>query len=503
MRKLAALAVMTLVFMVAAPVSSAPVAPHQPAPAESVPPLTLDEPLFWHSDDALDTTSLAYDFGLGCHGSSVPGPHPCWAYRLSVADEAEYLRVAIDTNLRGQCYEAQLWAPGVYEQPHTWWWDGGTNAPHCPEYERLPSDLSNGTVSLSRSTQVWNQEMVVEDPKLGDWVVRVVPMDVTDWGFRLRALLTNGQVSPSSGPPDMRPHPPYEFGFEAPSHPEPGRADDHANEGTDPTRSCVEGDSHASEPLQRCLRFSAAVYNIGAGDLEIRFLGGAAGQGSALQYVRNADGSTTEHLAGEWMNHAAHDHRHYQSYARFELYELPHLPGAVHRLVAEGPKIGWNAVDQRLNDWARIDHGPRAEAAKRCLATVRREQADLPETERDRCMAQTRGWGDHYRWQRPGNVVEFPVDEDGENVPGDYVVVVTANPLQLLQETDNSNNQAYAWIRVEGDDITICERGYGEGPWDPKRTLAIDFWTTTPGGSTADSPSAGCEVHPGGGGMYP
>jgi len=53
------------------------------------------------------------------------------------------------------------------------------------------------------------------------------------------------------------------------------------------------------------------------------------------------------------------------------------------------------------------------------------------------------GWGDVYRWQRPGQYVEF-----GGNGDGRYVVRSTVDHLNHVLESNDSNNSAYALIKV-------------------------------------------------------
>ncbi len=67
--------------------------------------------------------------------------------------------------------------------------------------------------------------------------------------------------------------------------------------------------------------------------------------------------------------------------------------------------------------------------------------------------------------------------------PGFYLVRVTVDPADHILETDESDNTGWAFIRVvEGaaptrDRVVICERGWGESPWDPHSESAVEpFW---------------------------
>ena len=74
----------------------------------------------------------------------------------------------------------------------------------------------------------------------------------------------------------------------------------------------------------------------------------------------------------------------------------------------------------------------------------------------------TRGWGDVYRWQRPGQYVEF-----GDHGDGRYVVRAIVDKPGEVKETNERDNAGYALIQVTGENVTILERGQGHSPWDP------------------------------------
>ena len=80
----------------------------------------------------------------------------------------------------------------------------------------------------------------------------------------------------------------------------------------------------------------------------------------------------------------------------------------------------------------------------------------------------TPGWGDVYRWQRPGQYVEFAGQGDGT-----YVVRSTVDKANHILEADEMDNTSYALIRVVGRTIRILERGRGASPWDPKKVVYL------------------------------
>ncbi len=63
------------------------------------------------------------------------------------------------------------------------------------------------------------------------------------------------------------------------------------------------------------------------------------------------------------------------------------------------------------------------------------------------------GWGDVYRWQRPGQYVEFKGNGDGL-----YVVRSAADIKNRVLETDETDNAAYAYIQVTGESVRIIGR---------------------------------------------
>ena len=78
------------------------------------------------------------------------------------------------------------------------------------------------------------------------------------------------------------------------------------------------------------------------------------------------------------------------------------------------------------------------------------------------------GWGDVYRWQRPGQFVDFDGQGDGY-----YVVQAIVDIAHNVEGTQN-DNVSYAYIHIVGDRIDIIERGLGTSPWDPnKRTVPV------------------------------
>ena len=79
------------------------------------------------------------------------------------------------------------------------------------------------------------------------------------------------------------------------------------------------------------------------------------------------------------------------------------------------------------------------------------------------------GWGDVYRWQRPGQYVEFAGNGDGL-----YVVRSIVDVKNHVLESNEHNNAGYALIQVTGDSVRIIERGQGMSPWDAGKKVFTD-----------------------------
>lgn len=466
--------------------------------AQVVGSVDLAHPLFWDGP-SFETVvgNFPYGFESNLAGSTASEScgitNPCWAYQFTVVEEAAALRVGLDTNTRADCYQVELYAPGAYDDSQR---SPTRIVPQCPELNTYTGANVPQVDYALYFAQVWNIEIEVPKPALGDWTIRVVPLHVEGWGFRLRAALA-GPAASGSGieKPNLQMWPPYEFGFEAPAHPQPGRAADRYNVAGTPGVSCLQEENeeaveNGQAPPVRCLRFSTGMYNVGPGPLELVLNDDGDGDdGSVTQRLRNQDGDVAkEQDAGSWEFHESHGHRHYTGFVTFELYRvIDALAGALDpkgtkrlELVGTGRKTGWNSTDQRMASWQSLDQDTQFGTLLGC-----RDRGES-------CITLTGGWGDHYRWQRPGNFVELPVSVNADS-HADYVVLARADGGGHVQETVDHDNAAYSWIRLQGDKITICERGIGISPWDPQKMLhPSSYWFGTPGGTTADDPNQAC-----------
>ena len=144
-----------------------------------------------------------------------------------------------------------------------------------------------------------------------------------------------------------------------------------------------------------------------------------------------------------------------------------------------GHKSGFCPADQGYGDWEAFDQDEQgalgAEQSGSCFAIAG-----------DGAMGITAGWGDFYRWQRPGQFVDFSGQPDGT-----YVVRATVDVLDNVRETDDTDNASYALLSIEGNEVTILERGRGSSHLDPDKVVVHDNRGQYPeawlvGGATPD-----------------
>lgn len=389
----------------------------------------------------------------------------CRVYNLEVNAADATLRVALDSSKRGECFALELRDPSGMRA-------NGPGFPFvCPEEVGPP--------------QSFNIEMVVPDAAVGTWQVRALGIEVEDWAFRMRATLEGGRPpEPDLLVPNLVPWLPSEFGFVAPASPDAGSEIDRRNPPGDPAVSC-----HPTEaPAAKCLRFSSGLYVTGDGPLYLKFNGD-----EALQHIytrdntpgdykdNEANGYYRELPAGSAEFHEPHGHRHFADMVLYELFAvddaslpLPYKQGARLTRIGTGEKHGYCTFSQQFENWFAFEQDT--------------QFASFPLPPKEVCdkwMTLERGWGDVYRWQRPGQYVPYDevAEADGTMRAGFYVVRVTIDPNDRLEETSEEDNVGYAYIQVTDGDfpktVMVCERGLGKSPWDPNKQVAESdafFW---------------------------
>ena len=166
---------------------------------------------------------------------------------------------------------------------------------------------------------------------------------------------------------------------------------------------------------RRLLRFATVAANFGSGPLDI-IAEDEEGDSDTTQTWQRIWTDTNHYVdrsAGQFVHHPTHDHVHFDA---FERYRLLDADGAV---VAEAGKVSFCLRDSVL-----LSLAPRGELGifpvEDCGS---RQQAINP------------GYGDHYNEFLDDQWIDITAVE-----PGSYVVEVTVDPLDLLVESDETNN---------------------------------------------------------------
>lgn len=296
-------------------------------------------------------------------------------------------------------------------------------------------------------------EAFVDDPRPGTW--RVVVETPTGDPFRVRAKLETREDldwpdEPMWLKPNLRSMPPYEFTFANPYTAEGEAISCHAEE-------TVE------EGGRKCLRFSVGPENIGDGAFELYLaplVDGTTGKASVTQRILHSTGDKMKlHDAGTYEYHKTHGHYHYAGFASLELLKVVDERRGTLEPAGTGKKIGFCTFDVVVAQFERFAQDPQGSAESDCNATDGAK------------IGLSRGWTDIYGWTTSGNYVEFGSNEDGL-----YVVRSAFDTKDLVDETNERDNYAYALVEVTGTRVKLLERGYGKDPWDAAKEVVLAWW---------------------------
>jgi hypothetical protein len=443
--------------------------------------LAADAPLFWLGGE-IESGNLS-------DPSLCEVVAPCPSFELVVPAGGHRLRVAYDTPSREDSFLLELTDPG-------------------------------GQVTSVSGSNVFNAEAFAESPAAGTWTVRMIPQGVSSASFRMRAKLESAPPSRPAGRvpllPNLKVVPPYELGFVAPANPlnaayPPDTVNPPLSVGGIEPLSCTVDEMAPVEAggggAHDCLRLTSGPINVGAGPFIKTFTfasdlvsgrlhsDGPYIRGDARQTIVYSDGSTEERPAGTYSFHTTHAHFHDDGVLTYELFSVH---GDELEPAGAGTKSGFCPADQLMGDWRGFGQdSPGAFGEGDTISGSCYGVAD------DGLLSLTRGWGDVYRWQRPGQYVEF-----AGNGNGLYLLRATVDKGNTTLETDEGDNSAYTLARVSGREIDLIERGQGLSHLDPAKVVfeglgpasrdpfgalpgAPDDPATAPGPGGAGAPAAG------------
>jgi hypothetical protein len=366
---------------------------------------------------------------------------------MPVASGGWRLRVALDTPLRSNQFELDVIDP-------------------------------SGKVTSATNIGNFDSEVYILHPAGGVWTIRVMPQDVSYSSFRMRAKL---ETQPSPIPklhipllPELRADPPLEFTFTAPANPANGLyPPDTVNPpldvlGVHPLSCGV--DEMAPTAVQggnahpRCLRFTSGPMNVGRGVYEMHWKylsdvangkmnGGPTGTGPIYQTIHYEDGTTSTRPGGSYEFHFLHGHFHDDGILDMKLFHVNADDTLTQ--VGAGVKSGFCPADELIGVWRSFANGEPNQVSTGDTGTGNCQNPV------DGVLGLSPGWGDTYRWQRPGMYVEF-----GDSPDGLYVVRITVDPHHDVLQSSYAQSSAYAVVKIVGDSITELERGQGLSPFD-------------------------------------
>ena len=416
-----------------------------PARADGGLALKLGEAVFWTGPHV--ASGMVSD-------SSTCSASTCPSWPLSVVTNAARLRVAIDNPNRENTWTIEVLDP-------------------------------KGAVAASAVTSnAFAAEALVSKPVAGTWTIRVVPTSVKNSGFRLRAKLERVVPKLPTGKvallPNLKTVPPYEFGFIAPANPlnavyPPDTVNPPLDVAGVHPLSCAADEMApvlaGGGGATKCLRLTSGPINVGSGPFDMLFdfvtdtVSGKVDpvllQGPMRQVIHFSDGTTMQRPAGTYSFHKTHAHFHTDQVLTYELFKVDNPTTGTLTRTGVGTKSGFCPADQLFGDWHTFTQLPSgtfgqgdSALGSNCFSPQGGE------------LGLSVGWGDVYRWQRPGQYVEFGGQGDGR-----YVVRTTADIYDHVLEENENDNASYAYLDVKGENVTILERGQGSDPWDKAKVV--------------------------------
>lgn len=413
--------------------------------------LAADEAVFWEGTETLD----------GTVADATCTPSLCPEYELELSEPGARLRVGIATPYRTNTLAVEIFDP-------------------------------NGDLVASDETgNQFNSEALLDNPDAGLYKIRVRPNGAEKASYRLRAKLESitaeqsraaGEVRPLY--PNLRTVPPYELTFTAPINPlngvyPPDSVNPPASVLGESLISCTADEAAPVEAggaeAQVCLRLTSGPINIGEGIYDMRFRlvedmqdGDAELNpeeamsrivvGPMEQALHYSDGSIEYLNAGTYSYHPTHAHFHDDFILSYYLYKVLDKDTGIMEKAGAGSKSGFCPADQLWGTWYKFEQGneiPGGDSPGGSCFSFNNGVVGL-----------SVGWGDVYRWQRPGQYVEFAGQGNGK-----YVVHALVDEYNNVVESDETDNVSYAYIEIQGEEITILERGWGISPWDTNKVV--------------------------------
>ena len=137
---------------------------------------------------------------------------------------------------------------------------------------------------------------------------------------------------------------------------------------------------------------------------------------------------------GEFVFHPGHNHWHLESFSLYELWSLSES-GTLDKVAATSDKVSYC-----LRDIHRNPHPNQAPRMGYGTCTYGRQGLSV-------------GWVDVYDHYLPGQSIDISGLPDGT-----YALMSTADPYNLIQESDETNNAAVVYLEIKGTQVSILNQ---------------------------------------------
>ncbi|NUM43194.1 MAG: hypothetical protein HUU38_00695 [Anaerolineales bacterium] len=194
------------------------------------------------------------------------------------------------------------------------------------------------------------------------------------------------------------------------------------------------------------VRFTNTIWNSGPGDLEMRAapfpLPGAV---QVSQVIPRSDGTLVFQNAGVFDYHDVHEHWHWEGFSIYQVWSLTPF-GALDQVVASSDKVGYCLLD--MAPYPGMDAPPFPEGMA---------PASLPQYGGCVWTRQgiSAGWIDAYQSYIGGQFVILTGLPDGV-----YALQSIVDPLNIIEEGDETNNGALVYFRLAGEALEVLGTRY-------------------------------------------
>jgi len=182
------------------------------------------------------------------------------------------------------------------------------------------------------------------------------------------------------------------------------------------------------------LKLTNSVWNGGYGPLElIGVVDTGSGTQHVIQRILKDDGEYSEHSIGEFVFHSGHNHWHLDSFSVYELWTLQ-SNGMLDQVVGTSGKVSYC-----LRDIYRSAEADQIDRAGFTSCSPVRQGLSV-------------GWTDVYQYYLAGQSIDITGLEDGI-----YALMSIADPFNLIQESDETNNGIVIYLEIREAKVTVID----------------------------------------------